>query len=100
MDACPTAPRQSLHTCSRGWLPNGSAIAPRFIAIWLTVIRSQPLALYSGTYRKIGKALTASFSHLYRLKNGKIASMEPYVDSAMVRDPASGARVKMRWLGA
>jgi hypothetical protein len=29
--------------------------------------------------------MTASFAHLYRLKDGKIVSMEQYVDSAMVR---------------
>lgn len=41
--------------------------------------------VYSGTYRETGKAMTASFAHLYRLKDGKIISMEQYVDSAMVR---------------
>lgn len=41
--------------------------------------------VYSGTYRKTGKAMTATFAHLYRLKDGKIVSMEQYVDSAMVR---------------
>lgn len=41
--------------------------------------------VYSGTYRKTGKAMTATFAHLYRLKNGKIVSMEQYVDSAMVQ---------------
>lgn len=41
--------------------------------------------VYSGTYRKTGKAMTATFAHLYRLEDGKIVSMEQYVDSAMVR---------------
>jgi ketosteroid isomerase-like protein len=41
--------------------------------------------VYSGTYRKTGIAMTASFAHLYRLKDGKIINMEQYVDSAMVR---------------
>nr|WP_321269674.1 nuclear transport factor 2 family protein [uncultured Tolumonas sp.] len=41
--------------------------------------------VYSGIYRKTGKAMTASFAHHYRLKNGKIVSMEQYVDSAMVQ---------------
>lgn len=41
--------------------------------------------VYSGIYRKTGKAMTASFAHHYRLKNGKIVHMEQYVDSAMVQ---------------
>lgn len=40
--------------------------------------------VYSGTYRKTGIAMTATFAHLYRLKDGKIVAMEQYVDSAMV----------------
>ena len=41
--------------------------------------------VYSGTYRETGKAMSASFAHLYRLKEGEIVSMVQYVDSAMVR---------------
>lgn len=41
--------------------------------------------LYSGVYKKTGKAMTASFAHLYQLCDGKIISMEQCVDSAMVR---------------
>ena len=40
--------------------------------------------VYSGVYKNTGKAMRASFAHLYRLENGKIVSMEQYVDSAMV----------------
>ncbi len=40
--------------------------------------------VYSGTYRATGKAMTATFAHLYRFKDGKIASMEQIVDSGMV----------------
>jgi len=40
---------------------------------------------YSGTYRATGRAMTATFAHLYRLRDGKIVSMEQYVDSATVR---------------
>ncbi|WP_036190892.1 nuclear transport factor 2 family protein [Marinobacter lipolyticus] len=47
--------------------------------------RVAAFGVYSGTYRKTGKAMTATFAHLYRLKDGKIVSMEQYVDSAMVR---------------
>jgi len=45
---------------------------------------------YSGTYRATGKAMTASFAHLYRLKDGKIASMEQYVDSHQVQLAVQG----------
>ncbi len=48
--------------------------------------RVAAFGVYSGTYRATGKAMTATFAHLYRLKGGKIVSMEQYVDSAMVRD--------------
>jgi ketosteroid isomerase-like protein len=41
--------------------------------------------MYSGTYAKTGKSMRATFAHLYRLKDGKIASMEQYVDSATVQ---------------
>ena len=47
--------------------------------------RIAAFGVYSGTYRKTAKSMTASFAHLYRLKDGKIVSMEQYVDSAMVR---------------
>ncbi len=40
--------------------------------------------VYSGIYRKTGKAMTATFAHHYRLNHGKIISMQQYVDSAMV----------------
>jgi ketosteroid isomerase-like protein len=41
--------------------------------------------VYSGTYAKTGKFMRATFAHLYRLKDGKIVSMEQYVDSATVQ---------------
>lgn len=47
--------------------------------------RVAAFGVYSGTYQKTGKSMTATFAHLYRLKDGKIISMEQYVDSAMVR---------------
>jgi ketosteroid isomerase-like protein len=40
--------------------------------------------VYSGTYRATGKAMTATFAHLYTLKDGKIVRMEQYVDSLLV----------------
>lgn len=47
--------------------------------------RVAAFGVYSGTYRKTGKAMTATFAHLYRLKDGKIVSMEQYVDSHPVQ---------------
>lgn len=47
--------------------------------------RVAAFGVYSGTYRETGKAMSATFAHLYRLNDGKIVSMEQYVDSAMVR---------------
>ncbi|PLR27905.1 hypothetical protein SGCZBJ_06000 [Caulobacter zeae] len=41
--------------------------------------------VYSGTYRATGKAMTATFAHLYTFKDGKIVRMEQYVDSATVQ---------------
>lgn len=41
--------------------------------------------IYSGTYRQTGKAMTASFAHLYLLEDGKIVSMEQFVDSHSVQ---------------
>lgn len=47
--------------------------------------RVAAFGVYSGTYRKTGKAMTAGFAHLYRLKEGRITSMEQYVDSHLVQ---------------
>jgi ketosteroid isomerase-like protein len=47
--------------------------------------RVAAFGMYSGTYAKTGKSMRATFAHLYRLKDGKIASMEQYVDSATVQ---------------
>jgi len=47
--------------------------------------RVAAFGVYSGTYAATGKAMRATFAHLYRLENGRIASMEQYVDSAMVQ---------------
>lgn len=40
--------------------------------------------VYSGTYQATGKSMTAAFAHLYEVRNGKIARMTQYVDTAMV----------------
>jgi ketosteroid isomerase-like protein len=39
---------------------------------------------YSGTYRATGKAMTASFAHLYEIRDGRIVRMTQVVDSAIV----------------
>jgi hypothetical protein len=48
--------------------------------------------VYSGTYAKTGKSMSATFAHLYRLKDGKIVSMEQYVDSAMVQQALTATK--------
>ncbi|WP_417528961.1 nuclear transport factor 2 family protein [Marinomonas shanghaiensis] len=48
--------------------------------------RVAAFGVYSGTYNSTGKSMTATFAHLYQLRDGKIISMEQYVDSAMVKD--------------
>ena len=47
--------------------------------------RVAAFGIYSGTYRQTGKAMTASFAHLYHLEDGKIVSMEQFVDSHPVQ---------------
>ena len=47
--------------------------------------RVAAFGVYSGTYNATGKSMRAAFAHLYEVKNGKIATMTQYVDSAMVR---------------
>ena len=47
--------------------------------------RVAAFGVYSGTYLQTGKAMTASFAHLYHLADGKILRMEQYVDSHPVQ---------------
>lgn len=53
--------------------------------------RVAAFGVYSGTYRATGQAMTATFAHLYRLQDGKIVSMEQYVDSHRVQLAIQGA---------
>jgi uncharacterized protein len=39
---------------------------------------------YSGTYQATGKAMSASFAHLYEIREGRIVRMTQVVDSAIV----------------
>lgn len=48
--------------------------------------RVAAFGVYSGTYNSTGKSMTATFAHLYQIRDDKIISMEQYVDSAMVKD--------------
>src|SRR5437868_10752381 len=41
--------------------------------------------VYSGTYRKTGRAMRAAFAHHYTLRDGRISRMVQYVDSHTVR---------------
>lgn len=47
--------------------------------------RVAAFGVYSGTYNATGKSMRAAFAHLCEVKDGKIAAMTQYVDSAMVR---------------
>jgi uncharacterized protein len=47
--------------------------------------RVAAFGIYSGTYKATGKSMTAAFAHLYEVKDGKIARMTQYVDTAMVQ---------------
>jgi uncharacterized protein len=51
--------------------------------------RVAAFGVYHGTYKTTGKSMTASFAHLYHLRDGKIASMVQYVDSHMVMQALS-----------
>lgn len=51
--------------------------------------RVAAFGVYSGTYKATGKSMTAHFAHLYKIRDGKIASMVQYVDSHMVMQALS-----------
>jgi hypothetical protein len=40
--------------------------------------------VYSGTYRKAGKFMTARVAHVWRLKEGKIVQFEQFTDTLLV----------------
>jgi len=46
--------------------------------------RVAAFGVYSGTYKATGKAMTASFAHLYEIREGRIVRMTQVVDSAIV----------------
>jgi uncharacterized protein len=46
--------------------------------------------VYSGTYRATGKAMTATFAHLYRFKDGKIVGFEQFADTLLIDRAVTG----------
>ena len=46
--------------------------------------RVAAFGVYAGTYKATGKAMTASFAHLYEIREGRIVRMTQIVDSAIV----------------
>lgn len=41
---------------------------------------------YSGKAKATGKSMRAAFAHLWRVRDGKIASFDMYADTALVRE--------------
>jgi ketosteroid isomerase-like protein len=41
---------------------------------------------YGGTHKATGKALDAQFCHVWKIRNGKIASFQQFVDTAQLQD--------------
>ena len=70
-----------LHRLASEWIDYRAQVHPYFA----DGDQVAAFGVYSETFRETGKAMSASFVHLYRLKDGKIVSMEQYVDSAMAR---------------
>lgn len=51
-------------------------------------------ARYTGTHNETGKALDAQVCHVWRVKDGKLASFQQYADTAQLQD-AMGARLSV-----
>ena len=41
---------------------------------------------YTGTHKGTSGALDAQFCHVWKIRNGKIASFQQFVDTAQLRD--------------
>ena len=48
------------------------------------------LGRYAGTYRATGKRIDAQLAHVWRLRDGKAASFQQYVDTLQVARAVSG----------
>ncbi|HEX7043774.1 MAG TPA: nuclear transport factor 2 family protein [Burkholderiales bacterium] len=75
-----------LMTLGAEWQP--FTIAPReIISDGETVV---VLGQYSGTYKATGKSFSAPFSHVWRLRDGKIAGFQQFTDTAVVQRAVHG----------
>jgi uncharacterized protein len=43
-------------------------------------------ARYTGTYKPTGKSLDAQVCHVWKIRDGKVASFQQYVDTAQLQD--------------
>jgi uncharacterized protein len=41
---------------------------------------------YTGTYKATGKSADAQFCHVFKIKNGKLASFQQFVDTAQMQN--------------
>ena len=60
-----------------------SARAHDFIAQGDRVVT---LGEYSGTFKATGKSMTASFAHVWTIRDGRLARFDMYTDTAKVRE--------------
>jgi uncharacterized protein len=60
-----------------------SARAHDFIAQGNRVVT---LGEYSGTFKATGKSMTASFAHVWTIRDGRLARFDMYTDTAKVRE--------------
>ena len=47
------------------------------------------LGRYGGVYKATGAKVNAQFTHVFRFKDGKIASFQQYTDTAQFKDAVS-----------
>ena len=59
-----------------------SAVAHEIVDGGDTVVA---LGTYDGTYRTTGKRFQAPFAHVWKLRDGKIASFHQHTDTALIR---------------
>ena len=48
---------------------------------------------YTGTYKPTGQAIDAQYAHVFRVRAGKIASFQQYVDTAQLQAAMQSGRV-------
>jgi ketosteroid isomerase-like protein len=57
-----------------------SAIPHEFVAEGNVVVT---LGTYSGTFKATGKSFSAPFAHVWKFRDGKVASFDQYTDTAV-----------------